>query len=42
MEDFPGVPFNKTLIAQNPGHFTLCATVKGVEGCLHGEVKNSP
>ena len=42
VEDYPDVPFNKTVIAQNPGHFTLCATVKGVEGCLHGEVKNSP
>ena len=30
--------FNKTLIGRAKGHFTLCATVKGVEGCLHGEV----
>jgi hypothetical protein len=30
--------FNKTLIGVSKGHFTLCATVKGVEGCLHGEV----
>jgi hypothetical protein len=42
MDDFPGVPFNKTLTAQNPGHFKLCAVVKGVRGCLDGEVKDSP
>jgi hypothetical protein len=30
--------FNKTLVGVSKGHFTLCATVKGVEGCLHGEV----
>jgi len=41
MDDFPGVPFNKTLTAQNPGHFKLCATVKGVRGCLDGEVKDN-
>lgn len=42
MDDYPGVPFNKTLTAQNPGHFKLCATVKGVRGCLDGEVQDSP
>lgn len=30
--------FNKTLVGLSKGHFTLCAVVKGVEGCLHGEV----
>ena len=38
MDDFPNVPFNKTLTAQQPGHFQLCAIVKGVRGCLNGEV----
>jgi hypothetical protein len=42
MDEYPGVDFNKTLTAQNPGHFTLCAIVKGVKGCLNGEVKDSP
>ena len=30
--------FNKTLFGLEPGHFSLCATVRGVEGCLNGEV----
>ena len=30
--------FNKTLVGLARGHFSLCATLKGVEGCLHGEV----
>jgi len=30
--------FNKTLVGLSKGHFTLCAVVKGVEGCLYGEV----
>ena len=41
MHDFPGVAFNKTLTARNPGHFRLCAIVKGVRGCLDGEVKEN-
>jgi hypothetical protein len=41
MDEFPGVAFNKTLTARHPGHFTLCATVKGVRGCLEGEVKDN-
>ena len=41
MEDYTGVTFNKTLHATEPGHFTLCATVKGVKGCLDGEVKDN-
>ena len=41
MDDYPGIPFNKTLTAQIPGHFKLCAIVKGVRGCLDGEVKNN-
>jgi hypothetical protein len=42
MDEFPGVPFNKTLTAQEPGHFELCAIVKGVRGCLNGEVFDTP
>jgi hypothetical protein len=38
LSDFPGIAFNKQIDALQPGHFTLCATVKGVEGCMHGEV----
>ena len=38
MDDFPGVDFNKTLVGLEKGHFTLCAEVKGVTGCLHAEV----
>jgi hypothetical protein len=41
MDDYPGVPFNKTLTARHPGEFTLCATVKGVRGCLEAEVKDN-
>jgi hypothetical protein len=41
MDDFTGVPFNKILTARHPGHFKLCATVKGVKGCLDGEVKDN-
>ena len=41
MDEFPGVPFNKTLQARRPGEFTVCATVKGVRGCLEGEVKDN-
>lgn len=42
MDEFPGVDFNKTLTAQEPGHFELCAIVKGVRGCLNGEVFEAP
>ena len=38
LHDDPDQDFNKTLIGRSKGHFTLCATLKGVEGCLHGEV----
>jgi hypothetical protein len=38
MDDQDGVPFNKVLFGLTPGHFSLCATVRGVQGCLHGEV----
>ena len=41
MNDYPGVPFNKMLTARNAGHFKLCAIVKGVKGCLDGEVKEN-
>jgi hypothetical protein len=30
--------FNKDLLGLKPGEFSLCATVKGVEGCLNGTV----
>ena len=30
--------FNKDLLGVRVGEFSLCATVKGVEGCLHGFV----
>jgi hypothetical protein len=38
LHDDPDQTFNKTLVGRGKGHFTLCATLKGVEGCLHGEV----
>ena len=37
-DEQPGVPFNKVLFGLAPGHFSLCATVRGIEGCLNGEV----
>ena len=30
--------FNKDLLGVKQGEFSLCATVKGVEGCLNGTV----
>jgi hypothetical protein len=36
------VPFNKILTAVNPGHWTLCATVKAFKGCQFGEVVPDP
>jgi hypothetical protein len=41
MDDFPNVAFNKIIQARRPGEFTVCATVKGVRGCLEGEVKDN-
>jgi hypothetical protein len=38
VDDQEGVPFNKVLFGLTPGHFSLCATVRGVQGCLNGEV----
>lgn len=38
VDEFPGVAFNKTLTGKQPGRFVLCAVVKGVQGCLNGEV----
>jgi hypothetical protein len=38
VDEEPNQDFNKNVTARSKGHFTLCATVKGVEGCLHGEV----
>ena len=34
--------FNKMLVGQNPGGYSLCATSHGVEGCQHAEVVASP
>jgi hypothetical protein len=31
-------PFNKQLLGVAPGGFALCAVVRGVEGCLNGNV----
>jgi hypothetical protein len=36
--DDTNITFNKTLFGLVPGHFSLCATVRGLEGCLNGEV----
>jgi hypothetical protein len=35
---YPDIPFNKSVVGLSVGNFTLCAIVKGVQGCLHGEV----
>jgi hypothetical protein len=42
INDFPDQPFNKIATPLNPGHYTLCATVKAVQGCQHGEVEPDP
>jgi hypothetical protein len=34
--------FNKTVVALNPGRYSLCATSHGVEGCQHAEVVPDP
>jgi hypothetical protein len=36
--DDPEQPFNKQLVGKVVGGFTLCAIVRGVEGCLDGNV----
>jgi len=33
-----GVPFNLVLRGNDPGEFSVCATVAGVTGCLNGKV----
>ena len=38
LPDWPDQAFTKTAVAVKPGHWKLCATVKGFEGCQHGEV----
>jgi hypothetical protein len=38
VDDFPGVAFNKSVTGLEEGEFSICATVKGVEGCLNGRV----
>ena len=35
---YPDAPFNKSVVGLSVGNFTLCAIVKEVQGCLHGEV----
>ena len=35
---YPDQPFNKSVVGLALGNFTLCAIVKEVQGCLHGEV----
>ncbi len=42
INDFEGQPFNKIAVGINPGHYVLCATVKGIEGCQYGEVEPDP
>lgn len=34
----PDFPFNRTVIGRRPGPFMLCATVRGVMGCLNATV----
>jgi hypothetical protein len=36
--NYPDQPFNKSVVGLSVGNFTLCAIVKEVQGCLHGEV----
>jgi len=36
--NYPDQPFNKSVVGLALGNFTLCAIVKEVQGCLHGEV----
>ena len=36
--NYPDQPFNKSVVGLEVGNFTLCAIVKEVQGCLHGEV----
>jgi hypothetical protein len=38
LHDWPDQPFNKTAVGIKPGHWNLCATVKGFQGCQFGEV----
>ncbi|HYU42773.1 MAG TPA: hypothetical protein VEQ84_11550 [Vicinamibacteria bacterium] len=42
VNDFPDVSFNKIVTAVNPGHWLLCAEVKGIKGCQFGEVEPDP
>jgi hypothetical protein len=38
IDDQPQQPFNKVVTALAEGHFGLCATVKGVRGCLEVDI----
>jgi hypothetical protein len=42
VNDDPANAFNKTAVALNPGRYTLCATVHGIEGCQTVEVVPGP
>jgi hypothetical protein len=42
VHDDPHNAFNKTVVALNPGPYTLCATSHGVEGCQYAEVVPDP
>ncbi len=42
VHDVPDNDFNKTVVALNAGHYALCATSHGVEGCQYGEVVPDP
>jgi hypothetical protein len=38
LDDVPESTFNKNVTGKEKGHFSLCAVVKEVKGCLNGEV----
>jgi hypothetical protein len=38
LDDAPESSFNKNLTGKDKGHFSLCAFVREVKGCLNGEV----
>lgn len=42
LHDDPTNTFNKTAVPLNPGRYTLCATVHGIEGCQDAEVLPDP
>ena len=42
LHDDPANAFNKTAVGLNPGRYTVCATVHGIEGCQSVEVAPDP